>query len=431
MSAAAAIVVVMALVPATLAILIAVVRRPIGTLAVYAASIPVSSAIQLGLPVPDPFGSLSSLTGLAAIVALAGSLFTGRRFADRLSATVPIWLAFLGVAALTVAWSVTPSVTAFDTVVLATLVVLYVLVTLTPLQPGDRRAIEVGIVVGGMVVGVYATVLAFTGPLESAGGATRLQTGAGSGNPNILAASLLLPIAVGLGRITRETVTRGWLWAAALLPPLAAVVLTGSRGGLVSLLVVLTVIAWLSPHRGTRLRLAGASLLLIGVAALVAPGDVVDRFLGKGDTSGRTDIWRIAVLECSDHCLAGSGWGTFSDVHEQALLTRPSARGRIAGFESHNIWIGTLIEAGIAAVLLLGGALLLHARELLRVPRDARGPPLAAFVGIVFANLFLNNLEFKYFWMVLIYGAICARPYLGPVAASRRRSAPEARLEPA
>jgi hypothetical protein len=62
-----------------------------------------------------------------------------------------------------------------------------------------------------------------------------------------------------------------------------------------------------------------------------------------------------------------------------------------------------LIETGIAGLLLLVAALVLVAKDLLRLPKGIRGSPLAGFAGLLVASTFLSTLGFKYFWMVLMY----------------------------
>jgi hypothetical protein len=55
----------------------------------------------------------------------------------------------------------------------------------------------------------------------------------------------------------------------------------------------------------------------------------------------------------------------------------------------------------------------------LRLPPAMRGPPVAALLGTVVSSFFLSNLEFKFFWAVLAYVAICTT-----VAAGQERREP-------
>ena len=51
----------------------------------------------------------------------------------------------------------------------------------------------------------------------------------------------------------------------------------------------------------------------------------------RRDSTGRTEIWRLGLSACSDHCLAGSGWGTFPDVYQDQFRTEEVVAGTAAG----------------------------------------------------------------------------------------------------
>lgn len=110
--------------------------------------------------------------------------------------------------------------------------------------------------------------------------------------------------------------------------------------------------------------------------------------------------------------LLACGWGTFPEVHERALLTDPAAHGNRLRLEAHNVWIGTLIEAGLVGLVLLVFGLVVTVRGVLSLPRRVRGPPLAALAGLILTNSFLGTIEFKYFWLVLLYGAVAVNAHL-------------------
>lgn len=384
----------------------ATLRRPTLWLGIYAAIVPISAALPFSLPLPEPFGSPSTMVGAILIVVLGVEVVAARATVRVLSPTVPVWLLFTGWAALTVVWSVNVRATFSDLLLLVSLVTLYLLVAVSPFSRRDLRNLEHGALTGGVVVGLYASAQILTGAITT-GDSVRLSTGEGSGDPNILAASLMLPIAIALGRALHATSGgRRALYLVSAGIPVVAVVLTASRGALVTMAILLLVLGITGGSRRSAL-FYGAVPLVVAVAVLaLGPSGTLERIVGKGDSSGRSGIWKIAVSECPEYCAFGSGWGTFADVHQEALLNDPRATGRALRFESHNIFIGTGIELGIIGVMLLAAGLWLAIRGAARLPRSVRGPPLAAITALVIANVFLNNLEFKYFWLVLIYAAI-------------------------
>ncbi len=96
------------------------------------------------------------------------------------------------------------------------------------------------------------------------------------------------------------------------------------------------------------------------------------------------------------------------------------------------MWIGTVVEGGILAVVLLGAVFVFTVSDLQAVPRDVRAPPLAAVIGILIANMFLSTQDFKYFWLVLMYAALTtvahrtedpAENFPAPLATDRRAHA--------
>lgn len=395
-------------------------RSPVPLIAVYAAVVPFGSAIDLpGLP--GPFGTLSSAVGAATIVIVGLHVVLSSARSPVLIRSLPAWLGFVAVATVTVSWSVAPGDTVRSLIVLVGVVAVFVVASGMSVDRDDLRTVEAGIVAGGVITGLVALFQLVTGTMHTtAGGVPRFaMIGAGEGgDPNITAAALLLPLAVGVWR-ARETGRRRWWFVAAGALTGSAIVLTGSRGGLLAVALVLVILAI-----ETRSRLAVATYLGVPVVALavvltITPGSTRERFAEAG-SSGRTDIWRIAAMQCDRYCLTGSGWGTFSAVHREGMLTQPSARGRVLDFKAHNMWVRTVIEAGVAGLILLLVAVVATFRDLFALPRRLRAPPLAGVAGVIFANSLLANLDFKYVWLAFTYAALAviAGSSVGRVVAS-------------
>jgi O-antigen ligase len=385
-------------------------RAPLVALAGYAAVVPFGSTLPL--PAPEPLDDVSSVLGAVVIAALALRLATSGRRALPLTATTAVWTLLVAVAALTALWSRDPLVTLLGTGVLASLVLLYALVAATPVTLRDLRVVEAGIVLGGALVGAYAAYLAATGRLAHVVEQRFVAAPGGSetgpvADPNVTAAALLLPFLVAVSTTARRgpaLLRATALLSAALM--FVAVFLTGSRGGLIALVLGLGVLVALSPHRKRAAALLVVPVLGAALAVAVAPASVTERVSSDSRSSGRTDIWRIGVLSCPQYCLQGSGWSTFPLVHEDRWLSDPSARGVQRRFEAHNVLLSTLVEGGLAALALLVTGVLATTRGLLRVPQALRAPPLAALAALLVANVFLSTLGFKYFWLVLVYAVL-------------------------
>lgn len=391
--------------PLLLAAAVQALRAPRAALAVYAFVVPFGSA--LGVPGLGEFGTLSTVVGAMAGITLSVAVLIGAERSHGLDRAVPVWWLLVGVAAITVSWSISAATSVRHATILSALVALFSLAAMVTWTATDRRRLEIGIMAGGVVVALYGVGLAATGALalddklrfRLAGGG-----GAGEADANVTAAALLLPFAVALGDLSRDA-RRGVRVAAGVAAALLAVtvVLTGSRGGLLSLGVVAIVLWMHGPGR----RVLGVAILVAVIAAAlgglaIATEETSER-ISERSLSGRSDIWTIGIRECLDVCLLGAGGGTFPYVHERGLLRQPDVTARVHRFQGHNVPLQTAVELGVFGLGLLVTALVLTAGNIRRLPRELRGPPLAAFSGVLVANLFLSNFDFKYFWLMLTY----------------------------
>jgi O-antigen ligase len=408
----------LALLPVAVVALVAGLRAPVRVLlTAYALVLPFGSAVSLPLGLPAPFDTPSSVLGLIVIAGLIGHLLLVPRSAPMLLSAVPALLLFAAFAGLSFAWSVNPSASLTEFTILLGLIALYLLVCLMPVEERDVVRIEEALVVGGAIAGVYGIMLLLQSGLGQAGGTgPRFATAGGVGkgiDPNITAATLILPLAIAIGRAVRATNTAARLlfWSASALIG-SAIMLTGSRGGILAALTVLVIHAF-SHQRRRAMAAVGIGLVLVaGLTISLAP-EQLRRRISRPGSSGRTDIWRTALTRCDRYCWAGSGFGTFPTVYQDTLHSEPSARGLDRPFVAHSIWIGSLIETGIAGLLLLVAALVLVAKDLLRLPKGIRGSPLAGFAGLLVASTFLSTLGFKYFWMVLMYAGMTTLAHEG------------------
>ncbi|MEO8107154.1 MAG: O-antigen ligase family protein [Actinomycetes bacterium] len=410
--------------PLIAAILIAVSRDPLRyLLPAYIVSVPFGSKLSLGLPAP--FDSLSTPLLILLILTTAYQAALGVRTRAPLSATLPTWVLFLGWAALSAQWSVSAQLTTTGVYNLMALVLLFGLLSVVRVDALALRNAQAAIVFSGAAAGLYALaqLLLLGGlPVEGDAGA---RFGADILGANNTAAALLLPLAIALPRaVSAERRSQRLLNLAAALLVGVAIVLSGSRGGLLATLVVFVVI-FLATPTGRR-QLGWFMVVALGALVIVLatnPGGVGSRQTGHATSSGRSEIWWIAEKACESYCVAGSGWGTFPRVYQEIQPEVPQSRVLVRGtaYEAHNIWIEALIQVGFPGLVLLGAGLVLTFRDIRRLPQRLRAPPLAAFLGTMTASMFLSNFEYKFFWLVLMYVVICRSASFGasPVDTTR------------
>lgn len=367
----------------------------------YILLVPFGSAIALSTPVP--LDDLSSLTGAAASVALAGR-FMVRADARRLDAVGPaLWLVLLALMCLSWFWSIVPRDTFDELVVHGSLIGQAFVAAVQGYSARFRRLAVQALSASSAITGSIALFQLATGTLPESGIGTERFALVG-GDPNITAAALLLPIAAALVSSQRswsgEPGARRHLLAAAL--GVLAVALTVSRGGIVGLAIVVA---------ATTLR-RRKIIAWIPIAAIVVAAIPLLPALDRGAAStGRTSIWRIAIESCNDRCWLGGGLGSFPEVHEGIALSKPELATTQFRFEAHNIFVGALVELGFVGsfVLIAVFALAITQSSILE---DRLGR--AAFAGItavVATNLLVSNLGFKYVWLALLVATIAtARP---------------------
>jgi O-antigen ligase/tetratricopeptide (TPR) repeat protein len=223
---------------------------------------------------------------------------------------------------------------------------------------------------------------------------------------------LALGIAVGQ-RDRRELVPA---YMAPALPMAAALVLSNSRGGVLTLLcqiLFLALCAGATSLRSVRgaderypreraskqqyaLRAAlVAGLLLAAVVGIVWVGGdpLADRVqtasgdfgVGSGDTSGarRLQIWRASVRLVEDSPLVGAGFGAYP----VAVTRHHEASGRVAVRQAHNDYLELLASGGLVGAGLVAwffALLVKRARSALRTPDHfRRGVCLGALTGLV------------------------------------------------
>jgi O-antigen ligase len=320
---------------------------------------------------------------------------------------------------------------AFRTVELAVpLTLLMVLVSAIDVDRKDLDVLRSAIIIGGIGVGAYALFLVLAGsslPTHGVSQRFSIATNPSETDPNILAASLLLPLALSLERLFlggsrwRDGRPSWLLGAAGAFLTSVAILLTGSRGGVLSAVVVagLTVLACGRLSAGTVLPRLAAGVVSIGVfvavLSLVGPAafgrspvgrflssDPVQRLTVVQGSSGRGDIWKAGLRACRLHCTYGAGLGNFTVAYNESTAFAGASRNVGLDRPAHNVFLGLAVETGLVGLFLFGLALSAE-WVLLGAPRVRNLSPSLkpALIAVLIANFFLSTLWFKYFWLVL------------------------------
>jgi O-antigen ligase len=272
----------------------------------------------------------------------------------------------------------------------------------------DLRVIVAATVVSSSAIAAYALIFH---PVEARLGAERvvLKTSIGRADPNDLAAGLILAFALCISAATsNERLHWRILGAALALLLFAAILATGSRGGLLASLLA---VVWIALR--ARRRLVASLCVAAAAGVSILQGDVWQRFIGDETGAGRSDIWKVGVAAFKQHWLNGSGIGTFPDVYNSVYLSVPHHFYIAWSRPAHDLLVQSFTELGI-----IGGGLVLTAwwlqfRELATIGPDdpdrwLRIAAEAATLGYFVAALFIDVLDLKQTWVIPILIVVVA-----------------------
>ena len=175
-------------------------------------------------------------------------------------------------------------------------------------------------------------------------------------DPNDFATGLAMAFALCLTELMRKKNTI--LNIVCLLSLLIIVYFTGSRGGLLTMLVIIFI--WIFSLKGKKKyillgSILAATILLFVCAEFGIGPSMIKRFsitalISSGGT-GRSDIWKAALKYFASqdplHIIFGNGLGSFADTVKYVAV------GHDYRYESHNMFINVLIEGGAAGLCLL------------------------------------------------------------------------------
>lgn len=262
------------------------------------------------------------LAKFAGIVALFALVFSLRHIRQRLPREVVFLVVLVGQLFIASAMSPVWAGGAFQTTLDFAKVLIVVIVMAVAVN--SPRRLHLLILVQAACVAMIAAVAVWKGSLI--GG--RLE-GMFSGNyadPNdlALAVSISLPLCLALLLLSRN---RFWkaVWIAAMVVMIYSVLLTGSRGGFLSLIVVVAVSLWTLAIRGRRRYLlaltALGGLLLWPLASATVVGRIKGTFSPAEDTSAayasaqqRQQLLLRSIEVTEQHPLFGVGPGNFDTI---------------------------------------------------------------------------------------------------------------------
>jgi exopolysaccharide production protein ExoQ len=357
----------------------------------FVAMIPVEEALTVG-----SVGTLSR--GAAVVFAL---LYAVPRIGRLTIRAMPLagW-AYVEWAVLSIVWSISASAALSELLTLLQLFTIAVLIADVVIN--DHRLVRPLLWTYSITAAFTAAlgILAFLAGNRVAGDRVAALPGQNPAN----FAALLLPAFLFC---TFELLhgRRPYLCLPLTLLSLGGIILSGTRGAWVSILLVLALFVFPALELRRKIAAVGVLLLVFG-AVLQLPGVstlILERAATAGDTggAGRTDIWTVGLVIFETSPVIGVGYANFATAYTPQLVMEAGVGFDHGAYRpAHNIVISTSAELGLVGLLLLG---------LFLVPlviRRGWGPEaqviraiLAAFmVDGLFVDLFGNR---KQVWVII------------------------------
>lgn len=375
----------------------------------YVGLVPFDNLLSL-----SAFGTLTKVLGITSGAALIFYLLRTRQ-AVRPSPSLLIWGALYVWAAVTAFWAYDEQLVFVQLLTSIQLTVLYAAISVFPSNRSAVRWTSFAVIAGGLAAAAYGAFLFHNGTDVYYGNRLRITSDTGAIDPNHFAAAMLLPIALCLTNFLhtkKPMVATGSLAALGLL--LFGVTLSASRGAVLA--IALMLVYFFIRCRGGRWRLIALSIGTAIVAGIFSSQtDLWNRFGAAMSTggNGRTTIWLVGLQALKQHWLVGAGYGNFPIAYDRVFLQTPGQMWQAADWHraAHDLLIGTSVELGIVGLaLLLAGwvAQFFMLRDITPAEPEyaLRVAAEASVLGIFFAALFLDVMNYKYVWLSFMFVAL-------------------------
>jgi O-antigen ligase len=292
-------------------------------------------------------------------------------------------LILFGLVQLLAGWTVYPYLTHVELLRWAAYFIYFFLAGQAYREKGDLKMLVWFLIIFGFLTGLFGIVQHFTFNGKLYWVRKMTEGGIPFGpfvNRNHFAGFMELVVPLGLGLLVTRGIRKELIPLAALFTvvQMGALVLSGSRGGIVGFVFgigVLALVLWI--RRTAGVQFGAVAIILLAALAMVAwlgVGEVAERFakVGPGEVSlMRRGVmlkgsWRIF----RDHPWTGTGAGTLIDVYPRY---EEFFDGKVIE-HAHDDYVETLADMGIPGGLLAAAFLFLLFRGAFREIRKNQSP---------------------------------------------------------
>ncbi len=368
-------------------------------------------------------GSVIKLIGACAMAAVVVLILRRRRLI-RPPVTLAIAAVYVLWTLLSSMWAVDMGLAFVDAQTVFTLVALFAVFAVAPIDERDLRAICTAVILSGIAASVYGIWYLLKNP-PTDDGRLAIQFVDRALDSNQFADGLLAPIALSLVGLLHARKPHTLLaYAAALAILVEGVIISVSREAIFGCLAIGVVLVLMSRRRMLSLALF---VPVVAVIPLLVPA-IVSRFLTAVATggAGRTAIWQVDLHAWLAHPIIGWGAGSAFQAYNAMLLQVAPRMFAGWGRPPHNAPLHALVDLGAVGLALLTACYVLTFRQMRGIKRgdplyDLRVGLTASLVAIGVVSFFIDNAVDKYVWII-----ICAVAQLRTVVHLREPAAAQA-----
>ena len=388
-----------------------------------------------------PFDNMLKISGagtLTKMLGIASTIFIiiyaiRRKGLNKPPLALYFWCAYMAWTLLSSMWTVNVGEAMIDMQQTFSLVLMFAVLAVAPVEERDVRAICACLVFGGIAASIYGMYLLHESPvLASAGGEHgRLMINVANRtiDPNHFANSMLAPLAIALvGLLNARKVSHALFSAAAIVILTAGILMSVSREALLGCVVIAAVLVWFSRRRVLGLIIGIPALAAVPILFPVVGARMADAASSGG--AGRTGIWHIGYLAWKAHPIIGWGAGGSLDAYDKYYLSVYQLYTTGWTRPPHNTPLHAAIELGLIGLTLMLLGYLSMFRLFKGIKRDDRLYDMrvaltASLLALGLASLFIDLANYKYVWLVF---ATIAQ--MATVARLQRMAAARAVYEP-
>lgn len=310
------------------------------------------------------------------------------------------WILFITYGLLSVCWAINPERALSKIPTAVGLLLLYLVASSYQINKREYETLKWLILAGGFLAAIFTIYNYTTGQLYYGEQRSTVNLAGRMANPNAIAFSLLIPVAICIAMILRKNVMR-FLYIFVLAIMLFGIVATGSRSSMLGIAAIFIVYILL-------MRQISFCTILIIIGVIIfsfLPDFFIARWESSLETggSGRLGIWYVGWKSLEKYWMFGAGLKNFTVAFDEFAHYSPSLRK--SGYASHNLYLGMFVQLGIIGITFMVMAIRKHYKALKSQFVQCNVDIVilkASFWATLVFGIFGENIWSKSFWLLWI-----------------------------